>query len=113
MKPSELSKNLRTIAAKIDASRKPDRVLVSRDLKRIISKWESITEDPIAISVNGKDYTVIVNGRNVVIYQDENIIGKAELRPGRNGSRLVEWESKTLDRSEWMDLEDELLKHLK
>jgi len=36
MKPSELSRNLRSIAAKIDASRKPDRTLVSRDLKRVL-----------------------------------------------------------------------------
>jgi len=36
MKPSDLSKSLRQIAAKIDASKRPDRVLVARDLKRIL-----------------------------------------------------------------------------
>jgi len=66
MKPSELSRNLRTVAAKIDSSKKPDRNLVSRDLKRILaaidmgtisfempgdqdwdpSFWDRIGEDP-------------------------------------------------------------------
>ena len=37
MKPSDLSKTLRQIAAKIDASKRPDRILVSRDLKRVLA----------------------------------------------------------------------------
>jgi len=36
MKPSELSANLRRVAAKIDNSRRPERILVARELKRIL-----------------------------------------------------------------------------
>jgi hypothetical protein len=55
MKPSELSKLLRIIASKIDASKKPDRVLVARDLKRaFISIVASIDSEPASFSKNFK-----------------------------------------------------------
>lgn len=41
MKPSELSKSLRQIAAKIDASKRPDRVLVARDLSKLLTAMSS------------------------------------------------------------------------
>jgi|HubBroStandDraft_6_1064221.scaffolds.fasta_scaffold421227_2 hypothetical protein len=41
MKPSQVSSILRRIAAKIDASKRPDPKLVSRDLKRVIIGMES------------------------------------------------------------------------
>jgi len=45
MKPSDLSKTLRQIAAKIDASKRPDRILVSRDLKRILAAMTRTATD--------------------------------------------------------------------
>ena len=38
MRPDQLAKSLRQIAAKIDNSKNPKRELVARDLKRIIAK---------------------------------------------------------------------------
>ena len=37
MKPSQLSATLRHIAAKIDNSKRPDRTLVARELKRVVA----------------------------------------------------------------------------
>ena len=41
MTPSQLSAALRRIASQIDASERPDRVLVSRDLRRVVVKLGS------------------------------------------------------------------------
>lgn len=40
MKPSELAARLRRIASKIEASSKPSRALVSRDLRRVLANME-------------------------------------------------------------------------
>ena len=37
MKPGQLSNSLRQIAAKIDNSRNPSRILVARELRRVLS----------------------------------------------------------------------------
>jgi hypothetical protein len=45
MKPSQVAISLRHIAAKIQASKSPDRRLVARDLKKIISKIAGMDMD--------------------------------------------------------------------
>jgi len=57
MKPSELSRSLRSIAAKIDSSRKPDRALVSRDLKRVLIAMNRTAADGLNISYP-KEYDI-------------------------------------------------------
>jgi hypothetical protein len=48
MKPSELSSALRRIATAIDQSKKPDRRLVSRDLKKVLA---AVSGDVIPLNI--------------------------------------------------------------
>jgi monomeric isocitrate dehydrogenase len=62
MKPSDLSKSLRQIAAKIDASKRPDRVLVARDLKRVL-----VAMDDAGVLVNFRAYDNTYVSSDVII----------------------------------------------
>jgi len=63
MKPSQLASQLRRIASKIDASKNPDRTLVAKDLKKVLSSLKTgtssivyriITDEPQGICVGFK-----------------------------------------------------------
>jgi hypothetical protein len=68
MKPSELANSLRRIAAAIDASKKPDRRLVARDLKKILSAIKSRFFEVNAGNLG--PYFVIVNPEDERVWED-------------------------------------------
>jgi hypothetical protein len=60
MNPSQLSRSLRLIASKIDRSKRPDRALVSRDLRRVLANMSNstiyrlVSDEPIGFCIGFK-----------------------------------------------------------
>lgn len=69
MKPSELAARLRRIASKIEASSKPSRALVSRDLRRVLAnmgdgaKMHIVNKGPWGFVTPGVQYHDLGVGR--------------------------------------------------
>jgi hypothetical protein len=74
MRPSELSDTLRKIAAKIDASKSPDRTTIANDLRRVITATESgcvmiyVSKDMSFYSVMMTDEIVPKNGTSATVH---------------------------------------------